>query len=155
MGTRIIAGPALGRDEEIRMTVTIHRSRLVALAATCLAATIAVDALADDLSAPLGKGEVVSLVVGKKVAYVRKRDGAKQAWDFKDGGTVYFTTSTTNRNTPFSGTYTLGDDGAVCFKWNQDKFLTMQDSCVMFKHAGDKLVVVGERNPNAVFGEVE
>ena len=129
-------------------------SRLAAVVGGLIGLVAAQHAVADELSAPLTKAEAAPLVVDKKLAYVRKRDGARQAYDFKGDGTVYFTTSTTARNTSFYGTYALGDDGAVCFKWNPDKYLVMQDGCMLLRRDGDKLVIVGQRNPGNVIGEV-
>ena len=132
----------------------MRTSRSIAIAGALVVLFVEGQAAADELSAPLPRADVAPLVVDKKLAYVRKRDGARQAYDFKGDGTVYFTTSTTTRNTAFSGTYVLGDDGAVCFKWNPDKYLVMQDGCMLLRRDGDKLVIVGQRNPDNVIGEV-
>jgi hypothetical protein len=109
---------------------------------------------AQELSSTLPKAEVTPLVVGKTINYIRKRDNARQSYEFQKDDTVYFKTSTTLRNMAVSGSYVVEDDGRVCFKWNHDKFIPMTDGCIYFRHAGDKLVMVGRREPDLVFGEV-
>jgi hypothetical protein len=110
-------------------------------------------AFADD-TVRYSKAETDALVVGKKVEWVRVRDGAKLTYTFKDGGDVFFTTSNTVRNIPISGTYNVTDRGSVCFKWNQDKFLAMQDGCIAFAHDGAKTQVVSATDPTKVLGQV-
>lgn len=109
-------------------------------------------ARADD-PLPLSRGEATSLVTGKKVTYLRTRDNATVSWDFRSDGTVYYLTPNTVRNTSFSGAYTIDDDGAVCFKWNADKYLQLTDGCVVFRREGDKTVITGKRT-GAVTGTV-
>jgi|GEM_PF-3659299 len=99
------------------------------------------------------KAETDALVANKKIEWVRARDDAKITWAFKDDGTVYFTTSKTTRNIPISGTYNVTDRGSICFKWNQDKFVAMQDGCSAFTHDGGKTMVVNPTD-SRVLGQV-
>ena len=134
---------------------TMNTNRRMLIAAAALAAATAVGHVAaQELSPPLSKAEVTPVVVGKNVGYIRKRDNARQFYDFQTDDNVFFRTSTTTRNIAVSGTYKIEDDGSVCFTWHHDKFIPMTDGCIYFRRAGDKLVMVGRREPNLIFGEV-
>lgn len=130
-------------------------SRNLFVAATITTVFASGVAVADEPSPPLAKADVEPLVTGKLVRYVRKRDGARVGWDFRSGGDVYYTTSATQRNVNIAGTYRVTDDGAVCFKWTADKYLTLPDGCVRFRRAGTTLQVVGWKDPDNVLGDVE
>jgi hypothetical protein len=119
--------------------------------AACL--TLVGAAYADD-AVRYSKAETEALVVGKKVEWVRARDGAKITYAFKDGGDVFYTTTATTRNIPISGTYNITDRGSVCFKWNQDKYVAMQDGCVAFAHDGTKTQITNASDSTKVLGQV-
>ena len=141
----------------MRSSTFAHASRRSGPALRCLfvaAALLAALGVAIAADAPLGKADVEAMITGKKVSYVRKRDGTPMAYDFRSGGDVYYTTSNTVRNAGFGGTYTVEDDGAVCFKWRQDKYMNMQDGCVRFRRDGDKTQIVGRKNPDFLIGDV-
>ncbi len=131
-----------GCEKAARATGTLVG--LVLAAATVVAS-------AEDASS-LGKVEATAYVTGRKIAYVRTSDGAKVSYDFRGDGVVYYATPNTRRNTAFSGTYTIEDDGAVCFRWNPDKYLNLTDGCVRFERADAKVKVVGRSGK--VLGDV-
>ena len=138
------------RSSAVRSRTALARRAvsLVCVAAACFAP---VARAADPV--PLDRSETTSLVTGKKVTYLRTRDNATVSWDFRSDGTVYYLTPNTVRNTSFSGAWTIDEDGAVCFKWNADKYLQLTDGCVVFRHDGDKTVITGKRT-GAVTGTV-
>ena len=103
---------------------------------------------------PLTKAEVETMTGDNKVEYVRASDQATIAWAFKKDGAVFYTTTNTRRNIPIHGTYTISDNGAVCFKWDQDKYLTMTDGCIAFSREGDKIHVTGARDRERILGDV-
>ena len=100
---------------------------LATLAASLCAVPPAVAQDAATEAKRLTKAEVESMVVGKKLQYVRASDGANVVWDLDRDGTAHYAPPKTMRNLTISGTYTVGDDGSLCFKWNQDKYVSMQD----------------------------
>ncbi len=128
------------------------RRRLAVAAVLVVASFVAPVARADD-PVPLSRSEATGFVTGKKVTYLRARDNATVSWDFRSDGTVYYLTPNTVRNTSFSGAWTIDEDGAVCFKWNPDKYLQLTDGCVVFRRNGDKTVITGKRT-GAVTGTV-
>lgn len=127
----------------------VHRS--FAALAFCVASVTSI-ARADE-PIPLTRSEATSLVTGKKVSYLRARDSATISWDFRSDGTVYYLTPNTVRNTSFSGAYTIDEDGAVCFKWNADKYAQLTDGCVVFRRDGDKTSITGKKT-GGVMGTV-
>jgi hypothetical protein len=137
-----------------------HESTARSAIVTSLAAAFALSALAGPSSAQelpppqLGKRDVATLIVDKKISYIRKSDGARQTWDFKGNGTVYWTTAARTRNNSLGGTYDLGDDGVVCFKWKSDRYITLPDNCVLFRRDGEKVNIYDERTPTVVHAEV-
>ncbi len=102
----------------------------------------------------LTKADVEAIAVGKKLQYVRASDGSTVTFDVKDNGTVFFSPPKTQRNLTISGNYVVGDDGSLCFKWNQDKYYPMQDGCFLFVRDGSKTHLVGKRNPDRVLGDL-
>ena len=127
------------------------RQICVAVLATTLC--IASSAVAEEAK-QLTKAEVESLVVGKKIQYLSASTGATIGWDSKSDGSVYFSTTQTRRNTQIRGTYTIEDDGSLCHKWGDDKYLHLQDGCVLFMSDEGKTHVVSKRSPDKVFGDV-
>lgn len=124
-----------------RPTLARGVARGALLSAWCALCTVhAEDAV------PLSRSEATQLVVGKKVTYLRVRDNATIAWDFRPDGTVYYQTSNTTRQAIPSGTYTIDDEGATCLKWNPDRHNALTDSCVVFKRDGDRIVITGKRS---------
>ncbi len=118
--------------------------------ATLLVATAA---LADE-STRFTKAETEALAVGKRVWYLRARDNSKISWDFKSDGTVYYASPNTRRNIQLPGTYTVSERGSVCFKWQEDKQIVMQDGCVSFQRDGDRVHVLGGGDPPRTLGEI-
>ena len=137
------------------MNLTRHVESGAMLRAAVLAVSLVAttSALADEPTR-LTKSEVEGIVVGKKVQYVRASDGSTTVWDVKSDGVVYFNPPRTRRNINISGAYTISDDGALCFKWNQDKEYPMQDGCVVFMRDAGKTRIVSQRNPERVFGDL-
>jgi hypothetical protein len=117
-------------------------------------ASIAVPCASAQESRLLTKSEVEGIAVGKKLSYVRATDGATVVFDVREGGKVYYSPARTQRNLSIGGTYTIGDDGSLCFKWEADKYVTMKDGCFLFKREGTKTHVVGGRNPDSLVGEL-
>jgi hypothetical protein len=102
----------------------------------------------------LTKSEVEGIAVGKKLQYVRASDGTTVTFDVREGGKVWYSPPKTQRNITIGGAYTIGDDGKLCFKWEQDKYVSLQDGCYLFRREGDKIRVVGGRNPDSVIGDL-
>ena len=101
------------------------------------------------------KAETESLVVGKKVEWVRARDDAKITYMFKEsGGDVFLTTTSSRRNVPVSGTYTITDSGSVCFKWKESQMIPMQDGCIAFAHNGGRTQLTNASDSTKVLGLV-
>jgi hypothetical protein len=102
----------------------------------------------------LTKPEVEKLAVGKTLKYVRASDSETMTYDVRVDGNV-FHVANTRRTVNVRGQWTIGDDGGLCFKWvNTDRYVTLQDVCLKFRHAGEKIQVVGGRNPDNVLGDV-
>lgn len=127
--------------------------KTISMAAIVTGLALAGTALADD-AVRYTKAETDAFVSGKRIEWVRARDGAKIAYAFKDNGNVFFTTTNTTRNIPISGTYEVTEHGSVCFKWNADKYVAMQDGCVAFAHDGAKTQVVSPKDTTRVLGQV-
>ena len=119
-----------------------------------IACLLAAETGAQELSPPLRKSEVEELITGKAIHYLRKRDGATIGWNFRSGDDVFYTNSTTTRNIPLAGSYRVTDGGAVCFKWNRDKYLIVEDGCVRFRREGNTLHVVSFKDPDNIVGDV-
>lgn len=100
------------------------------------------------------QAEVQSLVVGKTLKYTRGSDGRTIVFDIRSGGKVYYSPPLIQRNISIQGTWTIGDDGGLCFKWESDKYVNLQDGCFKFRHAAEKIQIVGGRNPDNVIGDV-
>ena len=101
------------------------------------------------------KAEVETLTVGKTLKYVRASDKETMAYDVRDGGSAFHTAANLTRPVTVKGQWTINDDGGLCFKWdNTDKYVTLRDGCFKFRHAGDKVQIVGGRNPDFVVGDV-
>jgi hypothetical protein len=132
----------------------MKNKRSIGFVARATALVFSVPAIAQDAQR-LPKADVETLVTGKKIEYLRSTDSATIGWDFRSGGDVFYTTSRTQRNIAISGKYTIEDDGAVCFKWNQDKNFNVPDGCVLFTRDATKTRVVGHRNPERIIGEVQ
>ncbi len=58
------------------------------------------------------------------------------------------------RNLSLRGNYEVTDDGKLCFKWQPDRYVSLPDGCYQFRHDGDKVLVVGARNPDGHIGEL-
>ena len=101
----------------------------------------------------LTKAEVEALVVGKKLQYTRV-DGSNVTFDTRDNGKAYYSPQRTTRNLVIQGAYTISDEGALCFKWEADKYVAMQDGCYLFKRDSAKTHVYARRNPETVIGDV-
>ncbi len=103
----------------------------------------------------LAKPEVESLITGKRVEYDRT-DSSTTTWAFEGDGRVYYQTSKALRVAPVRGSYTIGDDGSVCFKWEPDRYLTIPEGCYAFARdeADGKVRVVSGRNRSNVVGVV-
>ncbi|MEO8936061.1 MAG: DUF995 domain-containing protein [Burkholderiaceae bacterium] len=102
----------------------------------------------------LTKAEVEGIVVGKNLRYVRATDGTTVTFDVRDGGKVYYAPQRTQRNLSIQGAWTISDDGALCFKWHSDQYVTMQDGCYRFRRTGEKTQVVGGRHPDNLLGDL-
>ena len=103
---------------------------------------------------PLTKAEVEGLVVGKKLQYTRVTDGSNVVFDIRDNGKVYYAPQRTSRNLSIQGAYTIGDEGTLCFKWEADKYVSLQDGCYLFKRDGAKTHIYARRSPDTVMGDV-
>ena len=110
-------------------------------------------AAAQDAKA-LTKAEVEALVVGKKLQYTRVTDGSNVVFDIRDNGKVYYAPTRTSRNLSIQGAYTIGDEGALCFKWEADKYVSLQDGCYLFKRDSTKTRIYARRNPETAIGDV-
>lgn len=115
-------------------------------------AVLPCQALADPVR--LARSEVETMVVGKPVKFVRASDQTEVTWETRSDGQIYYSPPRTQRHITISGTYTIDEDGALCTKWNADKYVTMTDACYLFVRDGDKLRMVGKRNNERVIGEV-
>jgi Protein of unknown function (DUF995) len=140
---RIIGTDGPGRDRS-------RACHFLAKVALCAAASAAI---AQDVL-PLTKPEVEALAVGKKFQYVRASDGSTVTFDVRDDGRAYYSPTRTSRNLTIQGAYTIGDDGTLCFKWDADKYVSLQDGCFIFKRAGDKTQVYASRNRDRPIGDV-
>ena len=52
------------------------------------------------------------------------------------------------------GSYTITDEGRLCFQWESDKYVTMQDGCYHFKREDRKIHIYRVRNPDSPIGDV-
>jgi hypothetical protein len=103
----------------------------------------------------LTKAEVEAIAVNKKLTYIRASDGKQVVFDVRDGGKAYFNPPLTSRNITISGSYEIADDGSLCFKWQTtDRYVNVPDGCYLFRHDGDKIIVVGSRNPDKLLGDL-
>ena len=126
------------------------RSASAGLAFAALA-TIASTAAAQD-PGRLPKDAVETLVVGKEVRYTRASDGSVVTWDVRKDGSIWFTPKT-QRAITIGGEYKVEDDGGLCIKWRDDKYVRMTDGCTYFVRDGDRTVLTGKRSA-AVYGTV-
>jgi hypothetical protein len=103
----------------------------------------------------LTKAEVEAIAVNKNLTYIRASDGKKVVFDIRDGGKAYYNPPLTSRNITISGSYEIADDGSLCLKWQTtDRYVNVPDGCYLFKHDGDKIIVVGGRNPDKLLGDL-
>ena len=124
---------------------------LVTMAVLLAAASSAITVHAQE-SAMLSKPDVDKIVATKRLAFVRDSDQKKIEYDLRDGHAFYSLTTQGGRNLTISGTYEVGDDGKLCFKWNPDRYVNLPDGCYVFKHEGEKTLVA--RGPNGRIGEL-
>jgi hypothetical protein len=139
---------------QITASRIVHRAiRALAPAFALALATLSI-AVAQE-NTLLTKAEVETLTVGKMMKYVRASDNETMAYDVRDGGLAFHTSTNLRRAVNVKGQWTIGDDGALCFKWeNTDRYVTVRDGCFKFRRAGDKIQVVGSRNPDNVIGDL-
>ena len=102
-------------------------------------------------SGRLSKEAVEALVVGKEVRFTRASDGNVIEWDVRKDGSIWFTPKT-RRSITIGGEYKVEDDGGLCVKWREDKYVPMIDGCSYFVRDGGKTVLTGKRNPDRVYG---
>ena len=103
----------------------------------------------------LAKADVESLVVGKKVQYVSATTGSTNVWDIKSNGSAFFQSPQARYAPVIAGTYTIEDDGSLCFVWrNSDRYVVLQDGCVLFMRDAAKTRIVGKLNPARVIGDL-
>jgi hypothetical protein len=62
----------------------------------------------------LGREEVAALLIGKRVTFVRLRDGAQITWQLDDGGALYAHNSKGQND---NGSWQLGAQGELCLTW--------------------------------------
>ena len=138
------------------MDLRRHVEPVAMLRAAVLAVSlVAVTSAFADEPTRLAKSDVETLVVGKKVRFTRASDGATVLWDVRGDGVAYLSPPNTQRNLTISGSYTLGDDGSLCFKWNNtDKYVNTTDGCYLFTRDAGKTRIVGRRNPERVIGDL-
>lgn len=132
-------------------TAASSRRRIVLLLAAGTMGASA--ALAQDVK-PLTKAEVEEIAVGKKLEYVRTADGANVVFDIRSDGKAYYSPPRTQRNLSIQGAYTISDEGTLCFKWQADKYVTMQDGCYVFKRDDQKIHVYRARSPDSPIGDL-
>ncbi len=118
-----------------------------------LCAALCGNAAAQDASR-LGKTEVEALTADKELKYERA-DGSTVAWDFRKDGSVYYTPRNAKRAVVIGGTYAVDDDGALCLKWREDKYVTMTDGCYVFTRLDDKTRISSRRNPERIVGTLQ
>ena len=95
------------------------------------------------------------MTAGKEVKFTRATDGNTITWDSRKDGNVWFTPRNTQRSITVGGTYTIDDDGGLCLKWREDKYVRLQDGCYYIVRDGGKTRITGQRNPELIVGEIE
>ena len=117
------------------------------------ASLVAATAEAED-AVRLAKAEVEAMTAGKEVKFTRA-DGNTVTWDFRKDGSVWYAPRNAQRAITIGGTYTIDDDGGICLKWREDKYVRLQDGCYYFVRDGGRTRITGHRNPERIVGEVE
>ena len=111
-------------------------------------------AMAQDAT-KLTKADVESLVVDKKVQYTSAATGSPIVWDIKSNGSAFWQAPKARQLVIIAGTYTIGDDGSLCFVWrNSDRYVVLQDGCVLFMRDAGKTHIVSKLNPARVIGDL-
>ncbi len=152
MHNRVVnSGKKMKSTLDVKPDPSHVRQIRVALLATAL--SVASPVIAQEATR-LAKADVESLVVGKKLQYLSATSGETITWDSKNDGAVYFNTTQSKGNRSVRGTYTIEDDGSMCHKWSDDKYLHLQDGCVLFMRDGDRTRVVSKRNPDKLLGNL-
>ena len=92
----------------------------------------------------LGRDEVAALMVGKRVTFVRLRDGAEITWQLDDSGALYAHNSKGQND---NGSWQLSAQGELCLTWRGNS----GDGCLyVFRDGADgPLMFTPKKSPSS------